>query len=314
MILNVGLRTDIVFAYSEWLFNRIREGFVYARNPLFPAKVVRYDLSPEKVDAIVFCSKNYSPILPRIGEILNTYRTLFHYTVTAYGNDLEPLAPSKEESVDTLIRLSRTVGRDRLFWRFDPLLFTDNYPEERVLRSFDELAGKIAPYVKGCIFSFAEIFIKLPSILPDLVLIGKEDKRRIAGKMSEIARRHSLPLRHCGANEDFTELGIKPHGCVTLDDIAAANGCVFKSVPHKGNRRGCLCIPSRDIGWYDSCPIGCKYCNATRDPSSLPDNLSRHDPNSPILIGSLRPDDTILRAQQTSLLKNDGRQISLFDL
>ena len=66
MIISTGLRTDIINHYSEWLFERFREGYVLARNPLFPNKVTRYLLSPDTVDAVTFCSKNYTPALHRL--------------------------------------------------------------------------------------------------------------------------------------------------------------------------------------------------------------------------------------------------------
>ena len=106
MILNTGARTDTV----QWLLKRFEEGYVYARNPLFPNKVVKYELSPEKIDLVMFCSKNYKPILPRLHEITDKYRTYFHYTVTAYGKDVEPLVPSVDESIETLIALSKQVA------------------------------------------------------------------------------------------------------------------------------------------------------------------------------------------------------------
>lgn len=46
MILNTGARTDTVQYFSDWLFRRFKEGYVCARNPLFPNKVIRYELSP----------------------------------------------------------------------------------------------------------------------------------------------------------------------------------------------------------------------------------------------------------------------------
>lgn len=88
MILNTGARTDTVQYFSEWLLKRFEEGYVCTRNPLFPNKVTRYELSPDKIDAVMFCSKNYAPILPRLREITDKYRTYFHYTITAYGKDL----------------------------------------------------------------------------------------------------------------------------------------------------------------------------------------------------------------------------------
>lgn len=68
MILNISGRTDVVHYYSDWLFKRFEEGFVLSRNTLFPNSVRRYELTPEKIDCITFCSKNYAPILPRIGK------------------------------------------------------------------------------------------------------------------------------------------------------------------------------------------------------------------------------------------------------
>ncbi|MCI8596389.1 MAG: DUF1848 domain-containing protein [Clostridia bacterium] len=69
MILNTGACTDTAQYYSEWLLKRFEEGFVYTRNPMFPHKVTKYELTPEKIDAVLFCSENYKPLLPRLHEI-----------------------------------------------------------------------------------------------------------------------------------------------------------------------------------------------------------------------------------------------------
>ena len=55
--------------YSEWLLNRFREGYVLSRNPLFPNLINRIELTPETIDVVVFCSKDYAPILDRLHEI-----------------------------------------------------------------------------------------------------------------------------------------------------------------------------------------------------------------------------------------------------
>ena len=118
MIINTGGRTDTVQYYSEWLLNRFSEGYVLSRNPLFPNKVTRYELTPDKVDCVVFCSKNYKPILSRLHEITDKFNTYFHYTITAYGKDIEPGVPSIDESMETLIELSKQVGKQRVAWRY----------------------------------------------------------------------------------------------------------------------------------------------------------------------------------------------------
>lgn len=48
MILNTGARTDTVQFYTPWLLRRFKEGYILTRNPLFPNKVTKYELTPEK--------------------------------------------------------------------------------------------------------------------------------------------------------------------------------------------------------------------------------------------------------------------------
>ena len=313
MIISTGIRTDIVNHYSDWLFERFREGFVLTRNPLFPNKVTRYRLSPDAVDAVVFCSKNYQPVLNRISSITAKYRTFFHYTITAYGKDIEPNMPSQKARIATLIELSSLVGRERLMWRFQPVFFTEEYPPERVLDTFDMLAEQIAPHVCGCIFGYVEAFFNLRTRMPELIPLDSETKRAFAGRIAALAKKHALPMQTCGIHNTYEEYGIASRGCYTLDMIGTANNCVFRNVKHTGNSRGCLCITCRDIGWYDSCPNLCLYCNANHSVAEVKENVRRHDPHSPLLIGLPREDDEISEGIQTSFLR-DERQISLFDL
>ncbi|NTW91425.1 MAG: DUF1848 domain-containing protein, partial [Erysipelotrichaceae bacterium] len=69
MILNTGSRTDIPAYYSEWFYNRIKEGFVYTRNPYNPKLIHSYKLDPSVVDILVFCTKNPEPMMKRLDEI-----------------------------------------------------------------------------------------------------------------------------------------------------------------------------------------------------------------------------------------------------
>ena len=41
MIINTGSRTDIPAYFSDWFYNRIREGYVLMRNPYNPQQVTR---------------------------------------------------------------------------------------------------------------------------------------------------------------------------------------------------------------------------------------------------------------------------------
>ena len=166
MIINTGSRTDTVQYYTEWLLKRFEEGFVYSRNPMFPDKVTRYDLNPAVVDCVIFCSKNYEPILPYIERITNKFNTYFHYTITAYDKDIEPNVPDIDKSIETLIKLSGIVGSQRIAWRYDPILLTDKYTKARHYRTFNYMAERISPYIDRCIFSFVEMYKKLEKNMP----------------------------------------------------------------------------------------------------------------------------------------------------
>lgn len=313
MILNTGARTDIVQFYSEWLLKRFEKGFVYVRNPLFPNKITKYELSPDKIDLVMFCSKNYKPILLRLGNITDKYRTYFHYTITAYGIDVEPGVPSINESIETLIALSNKVGKQRIAWRYDPILLTDKYTIELHAKTFEYMAERLAPYIDRCIFSFVEMYKKLKSNMPEIVPLSDKDKTQIAAILGMIANKYGIHIQTCGTNGDYSEYGIHSSGCATLEILGKANGCEFKDLKHRGLREGCHCIESRDIGVYDTCLNGCKYCYANKNPLSALDNYKLHDPDSPLLHGNLQPADEIIMGNQKSFLKSSFKQLSFLD-
>lgn len=311
MILNTGGRTDTVQYYSDWLLRRFEEGYVLTRNPLFPNNVTRYELVPEKVDCVVFCSKNYRPILPRLNEITDRFNTYFYYTITAYGKDVEPGVPSVDESIETLKELSAMVGKKRLAWRYDPVLLTEKYTVQRHLGTFEDMASRISPYVDRCIFSFVEMYRKLDTNMPEIVPLSEKDMDDIASGLGSIAAKYGLKIQTCGVAGDFTGYGIGRSACMTLDILGEANGITFRKLKHKGMRKGCGCMESRDIGAYDSCPNGCRYCYANNNMERVRKNHALHDPESPLLIGHLGETDRVIQGVQDSFLARTN-QTTLF--
>lgn len=307
MIINTGSRTDTVHYYSDWLLKRFEEGWLYARNPLFPNKVTRYELDPKLVDCVEFCSKNYAPILPRLHQITDRFNTHFQYTITAYGRDIEPGVPDIDTSVDTLLELEQIVGTKRICWRYDPVLLTEHYLIERHLETFDYLCGRLAGHVDRCIFSFVEMYKKLQFNFPEIIVLTDADKEVLAAGLGRIAGAHGIPIQTCGTDEDWSRYGIQPSGCMTLEMLGAANGIEFRSLKHRGRRAGCHCIENRDIGAYDTCPAGCKYCYANKSPKKAAENYKRHNPDSPLLLGNLRDTDEVQQGAQRSLLKRTSQ-------
>lgn len=308
MIINTGGRTDTVQYYTEWLLSRFSEEYVLSRNPMFPSKVNRYELTPDKVDCIVFCSKNYKPILSRLHEITDRFNTYFHYTITAYGKDIEPNVPSIDGSIETLVKLSEIVGTKRIAWRYDPVLLTEKYTIKRHIETFEYMSEKLAPYIDRCIFSFVEMYKKLQYNMPELIPLTENDMEILASGLGSIAKKYGIFIQTCGTNGDFSEYGIHSSGCMTLDILGKANGVEFRELKHKGMRQGCHCIESRDIGAYDTCMNGCKYCYANKNPQKAFENYKYHDSASPLLLGNVKSDDNVVQGVQKSYLKKESSE------
>lgn len=300
MILNTGGRTDTVNYFSEWLLNRFAAGYAYSRNPFHPDVVNRIDLNPRTIDVVEFCSKNYRPILSRLYEITERFNCHFHYTITAYDKDIEPNVPGIDESVETLRDLSAQVGKEKIIWRYDPVLLTGKYTIERHLATFDYMAGRIAPYVSRCLFSFVVWYKKLH--LPELQPISGQQKELIAKGLGEMAPKRHLYIQTCGTKESYEQYGIHHSGCMTRAVYEHSLGLHFKKVAERGNRPGCRCMESRGLGDYNTCLNGCRYCYANYDHEKARENYRLHDPESPLMIGHLRPTDKIVPLHQESCL------------
>lgn len=311
MIINTGSRTDTVQYYSKWLLKRFQEGFVYSRNPLFPNKVTRYELNPDVVDCVIFCSKNYEPILEHLHEITNKFNTYFYYTITAYGKDVEPNVPDIDDSIKTLIKLSKLVGTRRIAWRYDPILLTDIYTKNKHYETFSYMAQKLSPYIDRCIFSFVEMYKKLKTNMPEIILLTENDKDEIAKNIGLIAQKHDILLQTCATIENYEKYNILQSGCLTAEILGNANDITFRKITHSGNRKGCMCMESRNIGDYNTCPNGCKYCYANQNSEIAKKNYEKHNINSPLILGELNPNDEITLSRQKSFLIKH-KQLALY--
>ena len=162
------------------------------------------------------------------------------------------------------------------------------------------MAGALAPYIDRCIFSFVEMYKKLETNMPEIIPLSVRDMDVLARGLGSIARKYGVYIQTCGTNGDFSRYGVHASGCMTLDILGKANGVVFKELKHRGTRQGCHCIESRDIGAYDTCLNGCKYCYANKNPRKAFENYKYHDPESPLLLGGVKPGDTIIQGAQKS--------------
>ena len=166
MIIQTGMRTDIPAFYSEWFANRLQEGFVLVRNPYNFQSVTRYELNPEVVDLIGFCSKNPTPMI-RYMDLLQPYGQYWFVTITPYGKDIEPHVPDKNFVVDSFCRLSEMVGINSIGWRYDPILINDYWTVERHIKAFSAIARRLSGYTKTSVISFIDLYEKVRHNYPE---------------------------------------------------------------------------------------------------------------------------------------------------
>ena len=313
MIISASRRTDIPTYYSEWFFNRLREGYVLVRNPMNARQISRISLSPEAVDGIVFWTKNPVPMLSRLGE-LEPYPYYFQFTLTAYGRDVEPNLPGKNGVlIPAFQELSRMAGRERVVWRYDPIFLSDRYTVDYHCRYFRVLAAKLGEYTEKCTVSFLDFYRSTARNMRSLHIreMTAAQQREMMEQFSEIAGEYGLYIDTCSEAISLEDLGISHASCVDRERLERIGGYRLKAGRDRNQRKECGCAASVDIGAYDTCGNGCLYCYATDSPPRAAERVRAHRPDSPILFGTVGPEDVIREREAVSLRE---QQLSLFDL
>lgn len=311
MILSVSRRTDIPNYYSDWFYERIKQGFVCVRNPMNPHQVSRITLSTELVDCIVFWTKNPEPMLERLPE-LRGYNYYVQFTLTGYGRDVERNVPDKKEKmIPVFQRLSEQIGRERVVWRYDPILFTDQYSAEYHVTAFSQIAEALSGYTKRCIISLVDTYAKNRKEMERLGVyeLPEAEWRAVARKLAEAANQNGMSIAACAEKMNLSDCGIGRSSCIDRNLIEEIIGCPIQAKKDANQRSECGCVESIDVGTYHTCRNGCLYCYANQSDARAEKNAALYDAHSPILCGSISEEDVIternvksLRTEQLSLV------------
>lgn len=309
MIISVSRRTDIPAFYSDWLLNRLQEGFTLVRNPFNPHQVSRVSLDARVVDCLVFWTKNPAPLLPRLDEIDRLgHRYLFQFTLTACDRNLEKYLPDKSRRLAVFRRLAERIGPERVLWRFDPILFTRTQGPDAVLAEFADLANQLHPFTRQCTISFLSLYQKCMRNLRgvDLLTLDEREKIHFVRQLAGIAGQYALNLKACCDPFLQDQCGIKAARCIDDQLVAAILGQPVRISKDKGQRPGCGCAASIDIGAYNTCPHGCRYCYANVSERVVAVNRAAHDPKSPLLTGTLSGQESITERTIASCCSPQG--------
>ena len=212
MILNISGRTDIVAFYSDWLMNRLDEGFIDVRNPFNPKMVSR--IMMDDVDLLFFCTKNPIPIVDKLKYIRK--KVYFHVTLTSYKNDIEPNVPSKKDIIDAIKKISNLIGKENIVIRYDPVFISDKYNVDYHIRAFDKICELLDGVVSKILIHFIDDYKNVRGNYNILKYrrITENDYETIGRSFSESAKKHNIVVFTCNEERNLTEFGLIKDDCI----------------------------------------------------------------------------------------------------
>jgi len=311
-IISASRSTDIPAFYSQWFINRLKIGYVTWINPFNRKK--QY-VSFEKTKVIVFWSKNPKPIIPYLEELdKRKIKYYFQYTINDYEKEnLEPNVPKLEKRIETFIKLSNLIGKEKVIWRFDPLILSSSISVDNLIQKIKKIGNEINKYTEKLVFSFADIsaYKKVQSNLSKTNEVYREFMQleidEFSKKLAHLNKRWGLQLATCSENVDLEKYNIKHNRCIDdeliyrigkddieiLEWLGIENSMMSllgneysynKKLKDKGQRKTCGCIVSKDIGMYNTCNHLCTYCYANHSPNLVKQNFKKHDINKQSII------------------------------
>ena len=290
MIVSASYRTDIPAFYASWFMNRLRAGYCQVANP-YGGGSYSVALTPEAVDGFVLWTRNLRPLMPHLDEIRRVAPFAVQFTVTGYPRVLETSVIAVAEAVAQLHELRRRFGPRAAAWRYDPIVFAAGMDAETHAAGFAALAKALAGAVDEVVLSFVHPYRKTSRNLDRAARrFGfawrdppADEKQTLLARLAAIARQHCIAPTLCSQPELLVP-GLGEARCIDAGRLADVGQCAV-AARESGNRPGCRCALSRDIGAYDTCPHGCVYCYAVADRDRALARFRAHDAEGESLAG-----------------------------
>lgn len=253
-------------------------------------------------------------MLARLSE-LKDYTYYFQFTVAPYGRDVEPNIPDKNKVIiPTFKRLSDLIGADRVVWRYDPILINSRYSIEYHIKAFEKIAAELHSNTRKVTISFIDEDYKgVKNNLKELGLLPfpTETQIELSAMLAQIAHHYGLTIDTCAEKIDLHEYGIEHARCIDDRLFSKLLYCRLNVEKDKNQRLECGCVASIDIGMYNTCLNGCRYCYANYSQKTVACNFDKHDPQSPLISGIVGEEDKI---SERAVKSFKDIQCSLFDL
>ncbi|MDP2361181.1 MAG: DUF1848 family protein [bacterium] len=273
-LLSASRRMDLPAFQLEAFLGHARRGWMTVPHP-FTGRPQRIRLVGPEVAGIVFWTRRPAALLPHLDELRRLWRDALrvHVTLTGMPRELEPRAPAVAEVLPALASLAQGLGPRHLSWRFDPLLLSEGTPAEWWVERFEALAPRLAGHVSEVMLSWLDLYARTRRNL--LPVEGRgfrlhnptpAARRDLLDALAGVARRHGLTLKACCEPDMLEHSQVLPGACLDGAWFEQRRGLVAGALGAAPSRAGCGCCRSRDVGVYDSCAFGCRYCYANRRP------------------------------------------------
>jgi hypothetical protein len=290
VIVSASYRTDIPAFYARWFLRRLEAGFCRVANP-YGGGAYKVSLRPAAVDGFVLWTRNLRPLLAELDAVRQVAPFVVQFTVTGYPRSLETSVIDEEEAVAQLREVRRRFGPRAAVWRYDPVVFAAELDAPAHLAGFARLARALRGTADEVVLSVMHPYKKTRRNLDRAALRAGfawrdpplDEKRDLLQRLAAVARDAGMAPTLCSQPE-LLGAGLGEARCVDAARLADVAGRPV-AARQSGNRPGCRCAQSRDIGAYDTCPHGCVYCYAVADRDRAVANFRQHDPEAAMLRG-----------------------------
>jgi len=278
VIISASRSTDIPAFFPQWFIDRLRAGYTIWINPFNRQPTY---VSFENTKVVVFWSKNPKPLIPHLKELDDKgIHYYFQFTLNDYDREgFEPNVPPVKERIDTFRHLSELIGKEKVIWRFDPLILTNKTGVDELLQKIESVGNQLKNYTSKLVFSFADIGIykKVQANLKRQAIPYREfDEPTMddfASKLHRLNKNWNFALATCAESVHLEQYGIEHNRCIDGELIKKLFPDVQNKIlglkKDKGQRKACGCVISKDIGRYNTCPHFCVYCYANTSKESV---------------------------------------------
>ena len=231
VIISASRSTDIPAFFAQWFVNRLKTGYVVWTNP-FNRQPMHVSFKNTKV--VVFWSKNPKPLIPYLKELDNRgIHYYFQFTLNDYEQEgFEPNVPPLMERLNTFRYLSELIGKEKVIWRFDPLIVTPKLRSRDLLKRIWEIGNQLKGYTDRLVFSFVDIkayrkvqyrLMKETSFFTKTDLeeaeLNNTQRSEIIEGLIKIRERWmsedwNLSLATCAESVDLEQYGIEHNCCI----------------------------------------------------------------------------------------------------